>query len=384
MNIEGKESSFESKESFIEKNLWWILLVLGLIALGLYFYKFNNGFQGLAGSTSEWDHFGSYIGGIFSGMAFLALIAEMRANKKREKKQESRYQKQINDLEKEKEEQDKRWEKEKEEQDKRWKKEDFERTFFMMLSQFNEKLSFLNNSDINNIYNSIVPISFSYFNTIRNNIENEKYSDINMLFINLYRILKFIDESHFEINNKKLYTGILRSYLSRKFLVILGFHLLYRDSSYNNYIEYINKYSIFEHIGLKYLEIKVIKNNLKLTNPLYESIDDKKYKTIIDYILIKKDEYNIKSTYNNPDLNKIISLSKPSNDICYKFIQARIKGELFKFPGEFNKINESSYDFIFMHLIANFKPEAFANSLEHRDTTTIYNLYISELKNRYS
>lgn len=384
MNIDGKESSFESKESFIEKNLWWILLVLGLIALGLYFYKFNNGFQGLAGSTSEWDHFGSYIGGIFSGMAFLALIAEMRANKKREKKQESRYQKQINDLEKEKEEQDKRWEKEKEEQDKRWKKEDFERTFFMMLSQFNEKLSFLNNSDINNIYDSIVPISFSYFNTIRNNVENEKYSDINMLFINLYRILKFIDESHFEINNKKLYTGILRSYLSRKFLVILGFHLLYRDSSYNNYIEYINKYSIFEHIGLKYLEIKVIKNNLKLTNPLHDSIDDKKYKTIIDYILIKKDEYNIKSTYNNPDLNKIISLSKPSNDICYKFIQARIKGELFKFPGEFNKINESSYDFIFMHLIANFKPEAFANSLEYRDTTTIYNLYISELKNRYS
>lgn len=381
---EGKESSFESKESFIEKNLWWILLVLGLIALGLYFYKFNNGFQGLAGSTSEWDHFGSYIGGIFSGMAFLALIAEMRANKKREKKQESRYQKQINDLEKEKEEQDKRWEKEKEEQDKRWKKEDFERTFFMMLSQFNEKLSFLKNSDINNIYGSIVPTSFSYFNTIRNNVEDEKYSDINMLFINLYRILKFIDESHFEINNKKLYTGILRSYLSRKFLVILGFHLLYRDSSYNNYIEYINKYSIFEHIGLKYLEIKVIKNNLKLTNPLYESIDDKKYKTIIDYILIKKDEYNIKSTYNNPDLNKIISLSKQSNDICYKFIQARIKGELFKFPGEFNKINESSYDFIFMHLIANFKPEAFANSLEYRDTTTIYNLYISELKNRYS
>ena len=37
-----------------------------------------------------------------------------------------------------------------------------------------------------------------------------------------------------------------------------------------------------------------------------------------------------------------------------------------------------------MHLIANFKPEAFANSLEYRDTTTIYNLYISELKNTYS
>ena len=85
-------------------------------------------------------------------------------------------------------------------------------------------------------------------------------------------------------------------------------------SSYNNYIEYINKYNIFEHIGLKYLEIKVIKNNLKLTNNLNNSIKNEKYKTIIDYILIKKDGYNIKNTYNNPDLNKIIKtkLSKPS------------------------------------------------------------------------
>lgn len=361
--------AIKTKESFIEKYLWQIILAIGLIFLFLYFYQFHGK---LSSNSDEWDKFGSYVGGIFSGMAFLALIAEMRANKKEKKLQEARYLTEIEDLKKEKDE-----------QDKRWKKEDFERTFFMMLSQFNEKLSFLNNSDINNIYDSIVPNSFSCFNTIRNNVENEKYSDINMLFINLYRILKFIDESHFEISNKKLYTGILRSYLSRKFLVILGFHLLYRDSSYNNYIEYINKYNIFEHIGLKYLEIKIIKNNLKLTDLLYSCIKDKEYKTIIDYILIKKDEHNIKNTYNNPGLNKIINikLSESSNDICNKFIQARIKGEPFKFPGGFN---ESSYDFIFMHLIANFKPEAFANSLEYRDTTTIYNLYISELKNTYS
>ena len=359
MNIEGKES-------FFEKKLWLILLVLGLIALGLYFYKFNNGFQGLSGSTSEWDHFGSYIGGIFSGMAFLALIAEMRANKKREEEQESRYQKQINKLKNEKKE-----------QDKRWKKEDFERTFFMMLSQFNEKLSFLNNSDINDIYNSIVLDSFSYFETIRNKTENEKYSDINMLFINLYRTLKFIDESHFEINNKKLYTGILRSYLSRKFLVILGFHLLYRDSSYNKYIEYINKYNIFEHIGLKYLEIKVLKKNLSLQNPLGSNLDEGYYKTIIEYILMGKDRCN---TMLDVD-NLTITLNTPSKERLNEFIQARIKGMNFQFS---RSIDETNYDFIFMHLITNFKPEAFANSLEYRDTTTIYNLYISELKNRYS
>ena len=268
----------ENKESFIEKNLWWLLLIVGIVFLSVYFWKFHGV---LANESDKWDHFGSYIGGIFSGMAFLALIAEMKANKKEKKLQEERYLTEMRANKKEKKLQEARYlteiedlKKEKDEQDKRWKKEDFERTFFMMLSQFNEKLSFLNNSDINNIYDSIVTDSFSYFNTIRNNVENEKYSDINMLFINLYRILKFIDESHFEINNKKLYTGILRSYLSRKFLVVLGFHLLYRDSSYNNYIEYINKYNIFEHIGLKYLEIKVIKNNLKLTNNLNNSIKD--------------------------------------------------------------------------------------------------------------
>lgn len=366
--------AIKTKESFIEKYLWQIILAIGLIFLFLYFYQFHGK---LSSNSDEWDKFGSYAGGIFSGMAFLALIAEMRANKKEKKLQEARYLTEIEDLKKEKDE-----------QDKRWKKEDFERTFFMMLSQFNEKLSFLDKSDINYIYdiivcNSFSSFPFSSFYSIRNKAEGKKYSDINMLFINLYRILKFIDESHFETNNKKLYTGILRSYLSRKFLVVLGFHLLYRDSSYNNYIEYINKYNIFEHIGLKYLEIKVIENNLNLEDYSYNFIEDEKYKAIIDHILIKKDGYNIKKTYNNPSLNKIIDikLSKKSSDLCNKFIEARIKGELFELPG---KINKSSCDFIFMHLIANFKPEAFANSLEYRDTTTIYNLYISELKNTYS
>lgn len=370
----------ENKESFIEKNLWWLLLIVGIVFLSVYFWKFHGV---LANESDKWDHFGSYIGGIFSGMAFLALIAEMRANKKEKKLQEARYLTEIEDLKKEKDEQDKRWKKEKEEQDKRWKKEDFERTFFMMLSQFNEKLSFLDKSDINYIYDIIVCDDIHSFSSIRNKAEGKKYTDINMLFINLYRMLKFIDESHFETNNKKLYTGILRSYLSRKFLVILGFHLLYRDSSYNNYIEYINKYNIFEHIGLKYLEIKVIKNNLNLKDFLYKYIEDEEYKAIIDHVLIKKDEYNIKKTYNNPSLNKIINIkiSKESSDLCNKFIEARIKGESFNFPGS---CNERCYGFIFMHLIANFKPEAFANSLEYRDTTTIYNLYISELKNTYS
>lgn len=224
--------AIKTKESFIEKYLWQIILVIGLTFLFLYFYQFHGK---LSTDSDEWDKFGSYAGGIFSGMAFLALIAEMRANKKEKKLQEERYLTEIEDLKKEKDE-----------QDKRLKKEDFERTFFMMLSQFNEKLSSLKELDINNVYDLIVINNPELFYNIRNSAEeNDKYSDINMLFINLYRILKFVDEIYFKTNEKKVYTNILRSYLSRKFLVILGFHLLYKDSSYDNYISYINKYNIF-------------------------------------------------------------------------------------------------------------------------------------------
>lgn len=360
----------ESKESFIEKNLWWLLLIIGLISLSVYFWQFHGT---LSNKSDKWDHFGSYIGGIFSGMAFLALIAEMRTNKKREKRQEERYQGQINNLKREKKE-----------QDKRWAKEDFERTFFMMLSQFNEKLSFLNESDINDIYDTIAYDIPSKFNFRRVEAEGKKYSDINMLFINLYRILKFIDESHFEINSKKLYTGILRSYLSRKFLVILGFHLLYRDSSYNNYIEYINKYNIFEHIGLKHLEVKVLKNNLGLRNVLGKKLEGEKlYKIIIEHILMEKDKCNITLNVNNlPGINIDRSIDNSSKGNLNTFIQARIKGEHFEFP--IKLITESTYEFIFIHLIANFKPEAFSNSLEYRDTTKTYDLYISKIKEIYS
>ena len=52
----------ENKEFFIEKNLWWLLLIIGLISLSVYFWKFHGV---LANESDKWDHFGSYIGGIF-------------------------------------------------------------------------------------------------------------------------------------------------------------------------------------------------------------------------------------------------------------------------------------------------------------------------------
>ena len=78
----------------------------------------------------------------------------------------------------------------------------------MMLSQFNEKLSSLKELDINNIYDLIAINNPEFFYNVRNSVEeNDKYSDINMLFINLYRILKFTDETYLKIKK-----GILNPY----------------------------------------------------------------------------------------------------------------------------------------------------------------------------
>ena len=258
----------------------------------------------------------------------------------------------------------------------------------MMLSQFNEKLSSLKELDINNIYDLIAINNSKIFYNIRNSVEeNDKYSDINMLFINLYRILKFTDETHFEINEKKVYTNILRSYLSRKFLVILGFHLLYKDSSYNNYISYINKYNIFEHIDLKSLEIKMLKNRYLLSSDLFDESSNMNYRIILDYILRKKDGYIFENSNNLYSKFEIIKEDYPygnTTEKFHEFVEAREKGIDFKFEYDNEDIEIYNYDFIFMHLIANFKPEAFANSLEYRDTAIVYDLYVSKIKNTYS
>ena len=63
-----------------------------------------------------------------------------------------------------------------------------------------------------------------------------------------------------------------------------------------------------------------------------------------------------------------------------EFVEARKKGISFKFEQENEDINIYDYDFIFMHLIANFEPEAFANSLEYRDTAIVYDLYVSKIR----
>ncbi|HDL1827867.1 TPA: hypothetical protein PWX83_002075, partial [Mannheimia haemolytica] len=102
---------------FIKNNKWYVLLVV--LLLGLYFYQFHGG---LSSDSEKWDHFGSYIGGIFSAVTLLSVLHGMQLERKRFKEQKEEFENDKRVLE------------------KRRRKEDFERTFFMMLEQHNLKI----------------------------------------------------------------------------------------------------------------------------------------------------------------------------------------------------------------------------------------------------
>lgn len=64
------------------KNYWFFILavLLFIISLGLYFGMFHDK---LSDNSEKWDHFGSYIGGMFSALAFIAVVYSQYIDKKR-------------------------------------------------------------------------------------------------------------------------------------------------------------------------------------------------------------------------------------------------------------------------------------------------------------
>ena len=364
----------ESKESFIEKNLWWLLLIIGLISLSVYFWQFHGT---LSNKSDKWDHFGGYIGGIFSGMAFLALIAEMRANKKDKKIQEKRYQYQIQNLKEQKEE-----------QDKRWKKESFERTFFMMLEQFNRKLNSLEeNKYIDPVYSMILE-SKKFIETracLEYGKERNNYSNINKLFINLYRILKFIDNFKWlTTEDKRVYSSLLRSYLSRKLLVILGFHLCYRKGNpqYLDFISFIEKYNFFEHIGLSTLEMEFWKKYLHRPKDYLNDESGEGLYCIYSYMITNK-THPVSMTR---EVELYLEKTGHLKDRFINIIDNRISGKEINDDNnlQFKIPNNGDYfsQFIFLHLLANFN-RAFEDNIEYKDIQVCYKLFIDKVKEFY-
>ncbi|WGE65361.1 putative phage abortive infection protein [Actinobacillus equuli subsp. equuli] len=215
---------------WIKKN--GIIIVANLLMIGaLAPYMWTFARYGISTDSDQWDHFGSYIGGIFSGLAFLGVVYQLHTTRLDQEKQ------------------------------------DFERTFFMMLEHHNTQINLLMDKKITNngakisivesLYQELInyPEKKDYDLRERAEIGNFRdiYVDINAYFLNLFRILKFIYENkEFNMNNQ--YSSLLRSYVPKNLLVVLSYHLYYRNKSYDDYIRYINEFSFFEHMDLFVLE----------------------------------------------------------------------------------------------------------------------------------
>lgn len=339
---------------FIKNNKWYVLLVA--LLLGLYFYQFHGG---LSSNSEKWDHFGSYIGGIFSAVTLLSVLHGMQLERKRFNEQKEEFENDKKGLE------------------ERRRREDFERTFFMMLEQHNVKLNELLNKKIGEknivkvVYNKIMEYPRSEFSdSLRCEMEigglRECYTEINSYFLNLYRILKYIYVNK-DLNDGNKYSSLMRSYLSKDLLVILSYHLYKRDKSYDEYIHYINEFSFFEHLDLFVLECKYIYNVTKYDEKLiYELINLIRLEryTEINGIL---EHCGVSPGRNQYKLQKIFDAKK-----SLKAIEAD-----FKSP-----YHESFYENVFFYTLCTFSDQAFRGNIDYQNIKVVYSQFVNYIKSK--
>lgn len=341
---------FKEISDFIRNNKWYVLLVTGL--LGIYFYQFHGG---LSSESEKWDHFGSYVGGIFSAVTLLSVLHGMQLERKRFNEQKIEFENQKN------------------EQEKRKRKEDFERTFFMMLEQHNLKLNTLGQETIDEVYDKIISNSES-FDSQRNKIEIQEkskiYSEINSYFLLLYRILKFISENR-ELNYKNNYSSLLRSFLSHKLLVVLSYHLSNRDDFYGEYIKCVNDFSFLEHINFIDLELEFIHQVSHITKETLYGLILKKEEYLLDKLykgeLIQED---IDSQIRENFLKEIIQSKQDERPIAYKkFLGFKL---MHLQDGEILTAELKHEDNIIFQILKTFSLSAFGKNKEYAELILTY------------
>ncbi|WGE63227.1 putative phage abortive infection protein [Actinobacillus equuli subsp. haemolyticus] len=324
------------------KKLTILGIFVSVIAFGMYwifvgdfrFFKFSN-------KGSDWADFGSYAGGIFAALAFLIVVYQ---NYERDKEQ---------------------------------RKQDFERTFFMMLEQQNIKLTELINKKVNeqsiveNIYKEIMNYPRNEFtDSLRCEMEigslRESYTEINAYFLNLYRILKFIYENK-ELNIDNKYSSLLRSYIPKNLLIILSYHLYRRDSSYNEYIGYINEFSFFEHLDLFVLETEYIYNITKYDKKLiYELINFIRLGRYIEVRVI------IENAGYTPGKNR----NKLKQIFEAKITKQPIKAD-FRSP-----YHEIFYENVFFYSLCTFSDQAFKGNIDYENIKVVYSQFVNYIKSK--
>lgn len=243
-------------------NLKLLLISFSIISISAVSYiswKYNNtfGYLGLSDKQEIWAQFGDYMGGtlnpILAFLSFMALLYtikiqtdELELTRNELEKSTIAQEKQSSSLSL---------------QNKSTEIQIFENTFFQLFKQHQVLLSELirelegYKSGAQVLVNEIsVPefISGSYEKimiedkeiSLEDNFIEYNERIVKRYFMTLYQILKFIDKSL--VDDKKLYTNIIRANLDDKVLSLLIINCT--NPKFIKYKEYLENYEFFEHL----------------------------------------------------------------------------------------------------------------------------------------
>ncbi len=209
---------------------------------------------------------------LFAGLAFAAVIITIRVQQQELKEAREEFRGQKEALEN---------------QQKEMINQSFDNKFFQILNLFNSNANSLwyytmDSKDKNikkhgkEIFTSIF---FDLEIDIMHNINNYDdfikkfnglyYKIVKSYFIQLYQILKHVDQEINDIEKAKIYIDIIKSQLIKSELIILFYAIAIDDLSDGNYKKLIEKYSFFEYLQYedftnmqKFIDIVANKYNL--------------------------------------------------------------------------------------------------------------------------
>lgn len=198
---------------------------------------------------------------LFTGLAFAGVIISVILQTKELEEARGEFRGQKEALEKQQDE---------------MKNQSFDNKFFQMLHLFNSiinSLIYLGNfhpskgqyrkegrevfKDLKRILEEEIKEvnDFNEFTINFKNFNNGHDTSFKYYFINLYQILKYIDNENTDIDRAKRYTNIVRAQLSKNELILLFYNAAgVEEFSGNNYKGLVEKYSFFEH--LRYEDLK--------------------------------------------------------------------------------------------------------------------------------
>lgn len=229
---------------------------------------------------------------LFSGLAFSGVIisiviqsAELRATRKEMNSQVLQFELQTEAMQ----------------------KQVFESSFFSMMNLHNTITSNLRNEDkfrklffdLRNVAEDTHHYSkglFNHLNSVYDIFMKNAYSDIGHYFRYIHQIIKFIDGSKLDKDDKLVYSNILRAQLSNYELVLLFVNCLCYNRT-DKFKLLVEEYSFFEHIYHSDLQSLMFgMNNYKVNDEHGNKVSPYKLEEII--MLYSPQAYGLKSTKN--------------------------------------------------------------------------------------